>query len=331
VSLRVGVIGLGAMGRNHARVYWELPDADLVGVSDINLEAVEGIAKKFNTEGYSDFRTMLDRTKPEAVSLAVPTSLHKEVALEAIQRSIHILIEKPIAFSLEEAIEIAQAAQQYNVQLMIGHIERFNPAILELKQHIQAGDLGEVLQLDARRQGPFPSRINDVGVVIDLAVHDIDIMRFVTGQEVQRVSAEIQYHIHSGKEDLLSAVMRFSKGAVGTLNTNWLTPTKIREISVLGTNGLFVVNYLTQDLRFFKNSAISAEWETLNILRGVTEGEMTKFVFPRKEPLRAEVEAFLSAVRGEIPVPVNAKDGFAALKVAQALIQAGQRYSIITI
>jgi UDP-N-acetylglucosamine 3-dehydrogenase len=212
---------------------------------------------------------------------------------------------------------------------MVGHIERFNPAVQALKKHIAAGDLGRVLQLDARRQGPYPTRISDVGVVIDLAVHDIDIMRFVSGQEVERVFAETQFQIHADKEDLVSAIMRFSGGAMGTLNINWLTPTKIRELTVLGSNGLFVVNYLTQDLMFFKNSAVTADWDTLHILRGVTEGEMIKFVFPRKEPLRAEQEAFLTSIIDDTPVPISAEDGLRALKLAQMMITAGQDNQVI--
>ncbi len=321
--LRVAVIGVGSMGRNHARVYWELPDVELVGVADADPALAESVARKFGTRGYSDYHKLLDEAQPQAITLAVPTSLHRDIALEIIRRNIHLLIEKPIAFSIEEGQEIIETAHSAGIKLMVGHIERFNPAVMALQQRIAAGDLGRVIQLDARRQGPFPSRVSDVGVVIDLAVHDIDIMRYVTGQEVQRLYSETQNHILGEKEDLLSAVLRFTGGAIGTLNINWLTPTKIREIRVLGEHGLFIVNYLTQDLIFFKNSAISGEWETMHILRGVTEGEMIKYVFPKKEPLRSEQEAFLSAVRGESEIPVKAEDGLTALKLAQMMLRSG--------
>jgi predicted dehydrogenase len=329
MTLRVAVIGVGAMGRNHARVYWEMPDVELVGVADADAAQAEAIARKFNTRAFSDYREMLNETRPDAVTLSTPTSTHHEVALDVIRCGIHLLIENPIAHSIDESLAIMRAAEERHIKLMVGHIERFNPAVLALKQHIAAGDLGRVLQLDARRQGPYPSRISDVGVVIDLAVHDVDIMRFVSGQEVERVFAETQFQIHTDKEDLVAAVLRFSEGAVGTLNINWLTPTKIRELTVLGTNGLFVVNYLTQDLMFFKNSAITADWDTLHILRGVTEGEMIKYVFPRKEPLRAEQEAFLAIIQNDSPSPVSANDGMIALKLAQMMIEAGKQYQAV--
>jgi len=331
MTQRVAVIGVGAMGRNHARVYWEMPEVELVGVADASSNQADAIARKFNTRAFSDYRRMLDETRPDAVTLATPTTTHHKVALEVIRRGIHLLVEKPIAYSIDESIDIMQAAEEEHIKLMVGHIERFNPAVLALKQHIIAGDLGRVLQLDARRQGPYPTRISDVGVVIDLAVHDVDIMRFVSGQEVERVFAETQFEIHAEKEDLVSAVLRFSGGAVGTLNINWLTPTKIRELTVLGSNGLFVVNYLTQDLMFYRNSAVTADWETLNILRGVTEGEMIKFVFPRKEPLRAEQEAFLAAIQNDGPVPVSARDGLIALSLAQSMVKAGTSFQALEI
>lgn len=333
MTLRVAVIGVGSMGRNHARVCWEMSDSvKFVGVSDVDLNQAETIAQKYGVRAYSDYRKLLDELKPDVVTIAVPTSLHKEVALEAISRGIHLLIEKPIASSVEDGEEIIAAAHSKNVKLMIGHIERFNPAVIALKARIEAGELGKVFQVDVRRQGPFPTRINDVGVVVDLAVHDLDIMRYVTGQEIIRVFAETEHQIHSSREDLLTALVRMSSGAVGNLNINWLTPTKIRELCVLGEKGMFVVSYLTQDLSFYKNAKASpGEWDTLSILRGVSEGEMIRFVISKKEPLRAEQEAFLASVRGEIPVPVTGEDGLRALKLAQAIILSGEMNQSITL
>ena len=322
--LKTAVIGVGSMGYNHARVNWELPEADLVGVADTDAAAAQRVAAKFGTKAYSDYRQLLDIAKPDAVTLAVPTVHHHAIALELIERGIPLLIEKPIAFSVEEGQAIIAAAHAAEVPLFIGHIERFNPAVIALKKHLAQGDLGRVFQIDAHRQGPFPARINDVGVVIDLAVHDLDIMRYITGSEVVRAYAETERRIHSEHEDLLTALVRLADGAVGTLTINWLTPTKIREVLVTGERGLFHVNLLTQDLFFYENAqADGPDWDSLRMLRGVREGQMTRYVIAKKEPLRAEQEAFLAAVRGEAPVAVSGEDGLRALALAQALITSG--------
>jgi UDP-N-acetylglucosamine 3-dehydrogenase len=328
---KVAVIGVGAMGRNHARVYSDMPDVELVGVADANQQAAAPVARRAGTQAYTDYLQMLDEQQPQAVTVAVPTVAHLTVALEAIHRGMHVLIEKPIAFSLDEGQRLIDAAAAAGVRLMIGHIERFNPAVIALKAHLASGELGRVFQIDAHREGPFPARIQDVGVVIDLAVHDLDVMRYVTGAEVVRIYAETQQQIHSTREDLVSGLVRLDDGTVGTLAINWLTPTKIRELYVTGECGMFRVDYLTQDLYFFENAmANGGTWETLGVLRGVSEGRMIRHVVAKKEPLRAEQEAFLAAVRGEAAVPVTGADGLKALELALALVISGQEHRAIT-
>jgi UDP-N-acetylglucosamine 3-dehydrogenase len=329
MTVKTAVIGVGIMGRNHARVDWEIPDVRLVGVADRNQATVETIAERYNTRPYSDYRRLLDEQQPDMVTIAVPTSCHLEVALEVIQRGIHLLIEKPIAFTVEEARTIIAEAKKAAVHLMVGHIERFNPAVIALKEHLATREIGHVFQVDARRQGPFPERINDVGVVVDLAVHDLDIMRYVTQAEITRVYAETEKGIHSPKEDLLSGVVRLSDGTIGTLLINWITPTKIREFYATGEGGMFKVDYLTQDLYFYENGkANGLEWDTLRVLRGVSEGKMVRFHIEKREPLRAEHEAFLAAVRGETPVPVTGEDGLRALALAQAVVSSGIEHQL---
>jgi predicted dehydrogenase len=329
--VKVAVVGVGSMGRNHARVYWEMPEAELVGVVDGNEAAAQQLAKRYGTRAYSSFRQMFAAEKPDAITIAVPTAHHLNVALEAISEGVNVLVEKPIAFTVEEGQQIIDAAGHAGVKLMIGHIERFNPAVQTLKQHLSNGELGRVFEIDARRQGPFPARIADVGVVIDLAVHDLDIMRFVTGYEVTRVYAETERRIHSQHEDLLTGLVRLSDGTVGTLTINWLTPTKIRELYVTGELGMFRVDYLTQDLYFYENaSAQGPDWETLRVLRGVGEGRMVRHLVAKKEPLRAEQESFLAAVRGEREVPVSGADGLRALQLAQAIVSSGQDHCTVS-
>lgn len=322
--LKVAVIGVGMMGRNHARVYADLPNVHLVGVADADENQSSAIAHKHNTQAFTDFRRLLDEAQPDAVTLAVPTIYHLEMALEIIGRGIHILVEKPIAFSIEEGVQMIAAAENAEVKFMVGHIERFNPAIGALKQRLANDELGRVFQIDARRQGPFPARVQDVGVVIDLAVHDLDVIRYVTRAEVERVYAETERRIHSTHEDLLSGLLRLSDGAVGTLNINWLTPTKIRELIVTGEKGMFRADYLTQDLYFFENAVANIDdWDTLRVLRGVSEGQMIRHVVAKKEPLRAELEAFVAAAQNEAPVPVTGADGLQALKLARGMVTSG--------
>ncbi len=330
--MRVAVIGAGAMGRNHARVLAEMPGVRLVGVADIALEAAEAIASRHGGQAYREYLSLLDQEKPDAVVIAVPTLLHHSIALDVLARQLPVLIEKPIAPTVAEGRRIIQAAEAAGVLLMVGHIERFNPAVMALKQRLESGELGRLFQIDARRQGPFPARVRDVGVVIDLAVHDLDIMRFVTGTEIVRVYAETERRVHTSYEDLLTGLARLSDGAVGTLTINWLTPAKIRELYVTGERGMFRVDYLTQDLYFFENAgAQSGQWETLQVLRGVSEGRMIRHVVAKKEPLRAELEAFLAAVRGAAPAPVSGQDGLRALELAQAIVCSGETHQPVAL
>ena len=323
--IKVAVIGVGMMGRNHARVYADLNDVELLGVADINLQAAQSLSRRYNAAAYSNYLEMLDKLKPDAVTIAVPTEYHLEVALAVIERGIHLLLEKPVARQTDEAEQIIAAAKKADVRLMVGHIERFNPAVMALKQRLTNGELGRVFEIDARRQGPFPSRVQDVGVVVDLAVHDLDIMRYISQAEVTRIFAETARRIHPSHEDMLSGLLRLDNGVVGSLTINWLTPTKIRELYVTGEKGMYRVDYLTQDLYFFENAVAQKDvWDTLTIMRGVTMGQMIRYVIPKKEPLRSELEAFISAVKGDAPVPVTGEDGLKALSLALAVVKSGQ-------
>ncbi len=324
MTLKVGVIGVGSMGRNHARVISELPGVSFVGAADLDFHAAEMITNRFGGHPYVDYLQFLEAEQPDAVTVAVPTISHLEVASNVIQRKIHLLIEKPIAFSMDDGQRLIATAERAGVKLMIGHIERFNPAVIALKQHLLAGELGSVFQVDFHRQGPFPERVVDVGVVIDLAVHDLDVMRYLIGSDVRRVYAETDRRIHSSREDMLTGLVRLANGVVGTLAINWLTPTKIRELFVTGQKGMFRVDYLTQDLYFYENASNGGgNWETIRVLRGVSEGCMIRHVVKKKEPLRAEIEAFLAAVQDDSSVPVSGSDGLWALKIAQALVKSG--------
>lgn len=322
--LRAAVVGLGAMGRNHLRVYSEMPEIELVGVVDVTRAAIERANKGRNVDAFTDVESMLAKARPDIVSVAVPTSMHRDVTLQVIDFGVNVLVEKPIAGTIEEAREMTAAAKRAGVRLMVGHIERFNPAVRELKQRLEQA--GTIFQTVARRVGPFPDRIRDVGVVVDLAAHDIDAMRFLLNLPAERIYAETARRIHTDHEDMLFGTIRFANGVLGCLEVNWLTPTKIRELTVVGSRGTFIANYLTQDLSFHENSAVSVEWADLGSLRGVNEGNAIRYAFARQEPLRAELEAFVQYVRGG-DCPISPEDATDTLAIALDLISSAQEGS----
>ena len=328
--LKVAVIGVGSMGRNHARVYSELPEAELLAVADADRQVADKVASQFGVKAYADYGQMLEVECPQAISIAVPTALHEEAATAALKAGAHVLVEKPIAAMLEEGQRLIELAKRISRQLMVGHIVRFNPAMQALKQKLEDGELGRIFQIFCRRAGPFPARIRDVGVVIDLAPHDVDVMRFLTGLDPIRVFAETERRIHTEYEDLLWGMLRFPDSVVGSLEINWLTPTKIREVLVLGERGLFRVDDLTQDLYFYENAqAYGNMWPALQTLKGVSEGSMIRYALQRYEPLKAELQAFLKAIQDGASVPVSGEDGLAALRLALTLVESSERHRVI--
>ncbi len=317
---RVAVVGVGVMGRNHARVYRELPDTDLVAVVDRDIQAAEQIGNLYRIPYYTDLHEMVEKERPEAVSVVVPTQAHYSVVLDLLEAGCHVIVEKPIASTLDEADGMIQMAERLGRVLMVGHIERYNPAIIELKNRLLRNELGKVFQVHARRLSPFPARISDVGILMDLGIHDLDIMSYLVDSEVQRVYAEAKKTVHNCCEDLFIGTLRFYNNTIGLLEVNWLTPTKIRELYVTGERGMFRVNYLTQDLFFFENADTrEVEWNHLSLLRGVSEGSITQFALKRVEPLRAELESFLLKVKRQDPSNTNCRDSMKALALVLAM------------
>jgi UDP-N-acetylglucosamine 3-dehydrogenase len=319
--LRAAVVGLGSMGANHARVLGEMEGVVLAGLCDADPARLEKVASGRPIPGFPDVGTLLAEMRPDMVSVVVPTGLHEQVGLQVIEAGVNVLVEKPIAASLEAGARLARAAEETGVILTVGHIERFNPAVRELKRRLDEGQGGGVLQVRARRVGPFPHRIRDVGVIHDLAPHDIDIMRYLLDDEVERVYAEAQRHINTENEDMFAGMLHFRGGVLGLLDINWLTPAKVRELTVLCERGMFVVDYVAQTLTFFENYAARA---IESAPMSVTEGPMTRYPSEFREPLRVELEAFRDAVRSGGPPPVSAHDGMAALAVAEALVRSAE-------
>jgi predicted dehydrogenase len=204
--------------------------------------------------------------------------------------------------------------------LAVGHVERFNPAITELKRRLDQGELGRIFQLHARRLSPFPTYVRDVGVVMDLATHELDVLTHLVPGPVARVFAETERYVHERHEDMLSGVLRFADGPVGVLDVNWLTPNKVRRLQITGTGGMFLVDYLHQDLYFYENSEAPAAWDTLALFKGVEEGNVIKIRVAKQEPLVAELRAFVQAANGAGPVVVTGRDGLRVLALAELLL-----------
>ncbi len=337
---RAAVIGVGAMGRNHARVYKQMPDVELAAVADLDSARTGEVARLHGARAYADYGVMLKEIQPDVVTVAVPTRAHCQVVLDALEAGCHVLVEKPIAATIEEGRQIIDRAVELDRVLAVGHIERYNPAVIELKRRLDDGELGEIFQIHARRLGPFPQRVSDVGVIVDLVPHDLDLMRYLLGANVQRMYAETQQKIHTAHEDLFSGLVRFENGVMGVLNTSWLTPTKVREITVTGQRGMFLANLLTQDLYFYENAeAGGPDWSLLSLLRGVGEGQMVRLQLQRREPLRAELDAFIAAAQREQrsatcdaqEAIVCGEDALIVLELAQTLVQSGQEHRVIVV
>lgn len=320
--IKVAVIGVGSMGQNHARVYFHNEKAELTAVADPNPEFLKKVCRTYNTKGYGDYHEMIEKEDIDAVSIAVPTKFHKDVAVYALNKGKHVLLEKPIASTEEEASEIIECAKKNNVKLMIGHIERFNPAIIELKKRLH--ELGEIYKVDVQRIGPFPSRITDVGVVIDLSVHDIDVINYLVNHSPTRLYAETQQKLHPSHEDSVTALLRYGNDVNATLCIDYLSPTKVRQIQVFGKKGMFKVNYLDQDLYFYENSGYSSDsWNT------VVEGDMKKIIISKKEPLVGEIDAFINCILENTEPVVSGEHGLQVLKVAHLLLQSAKENKII--
>ncbi|HZR73264.1 Gfo/Idh/MocA family oxidoreductase [Bradyrhizobium sp.] len=307
-SLRVGVIGAGVMGTNHARVLAGLPDTSLVGVVDPLPAHRSRAADLTNCRTFTGLDELIAEGV-DAVSIAAPTHLHHELALACIEKKIHVLVEKPIASTVEEGREIVAAAQASDVTLMIGHVERFNPAVAAIK-HAIAGE--DILSIGITRVGPFPPRMSNVGVVIDLAVHDIDLIRWFTESDIVEVQPQLSSAV-AEREDIALLQFRTANGVLAHINTNWLTPFKARNVTV-ATRGKYVMGDLltrqvTECFGFKPDGSYS--------MRHLPVGH--------DEPLRAELIAFLHAVRtGGVPA-VTGDEGVASLEIATRCLESSPK------
>jgi len=316
MPIRMGLIGLGAMGRHHARVIRQTPGMELVAVADPGGDAY-GVAG--DLEVLPDVEALI-AAGIDAAMVAVPTVHHEEVGLALAAAGVHTMIEKPIAHTVEAGERVATAFEKAGLVGAVGYVERCNSAVLELRKRLAAGELGQVYQIQTRRQGPFPARISDVGVVKDLATHDIDLTAWVTQQPYRSVAARTAFKSGREHEDLVAAVGQLADGTVTNHLVNWLSPMKERVTVVTGDRGTFIADTATGDLTFYANGTIPLEWESMLAFRGVSEGDITRFSFAKREPLRVEHEAFRDAVLGKPNDVVTMEQGLRTLEVVEGAL-----------
>jgi UDP-N-acetylglucosamine 3-dehydrogenase len=316
--LRAGLVGLGSMGRNHSRLLRELTRVDLVAVCD---PAGDPSGLTGDVTVVRSIEELLDHDLDLCV-VASPTVTHEPIALRLAEAGVAALIEKPLATDVRAAERIVGAFADRGVLGAVGHVERFNPALRELRRRLDDGQLGEVYQVATRRQGPFPTRIADVGVVLDLASHDLDLTSWVAERRFESVSARMAHRSGREHEDLVAVVGTLEGGLVTNHLVNWLTPFKERVTVVTGEQGTFVADTLSADLTFHRNGSIRSEWDAMAFFRGVTEGDTLRYAIAKPEPLRSELLGFLDAVDGvEGAEHVTLDEGLHVVRVAEAVIR----------
>jgi UDP-N-acetylglucosamine 3-dehydrogenase len=303
--LRVGVIGVGVMGSNHARVFADMPGIKLVGIVDPDAKQRDFVTKALGCAGHDNVEALLDNGV-DAVTIAAPTHLHHDMALTCIARGVHVLVEKPIASSVEEGRDIITAARHAGVTLMVGHVERFNPAVEAIKNAIRDED---ILSIAITRVGPFPPRMSNVGVVIDLAVHDIDLIRWFTDSDIIEVQPQLSSAV-AEREDIALLQFRTASGVLAHINTNWLTPFKARNVTVATRDKYVMGDLLTRQV----TECFGFQPDGSYSMRHLSVGHA--------EPLRAELMAFASAIANNAPPAVSGEEGVASLEIAIKCLEA---------
>ena len=322
--LRAGLVGLGMMGRHHARVLSSLTDVELVAVCDPMGDPHKAAGDRTVLKSVKE---LIDAGIDYAM-IAAPTAFHEELALELAEAGVHTMVEKPLAIDTVSAEKITAAFKAKGLVGAVGHIERYNPALQQLRVRLEKGELGEVYQIATRRQGPFPARIADVGVIKDLATHDIDLTAWVAGSKFASISARTAHKSGRPHEDLVAATGLLANGIITSHLVNWLTPFKERLTIVTGERGTLVADTLTADLTLYTNASVATEWDSVSAFRGVSEGEVVRYAFAKKEPLLVEHENFRDAVLGlpgSLEKIVTMEQGLATVAVAQAMIESADK------
>lgn len=325
VVIKLGIIGLGMMGRHHARVAKNIDGVNLVAVADAygdQHNAAESLPI------YASVDDLISHGIDAAV-IAVPTQFHEEIGMKLASAGVHALIEKPLAHSMESGTNLVEAFERQGLVGVVGHIERFNPALIELRKRLEQGELGQVYQIHTRRQGPFPARIADVGVIKDLGSHDIDLTAWLANSTYYQVAAQTAFQSGREYEDMVAISAKLSNGMVANHLINWLTPFKERLTLVTGERGSFIADTLNADLTYFENGTVSSDWDAVIAFRGVKEGTVTKFAIEKHEPLKTEHEAFRDRILGKQNETVSLLEGLEVLRVCEAAIDSAKQGQMV--
>jgi predicted dehydrogenase len=315
------------MGKNHLRVIGAHPETTLAAIADPDGAALEAAVAQTGATGFGDPLEMIGSAQLDGLVIAAPTTAHVALALAAIDHGLSVLVEKPLAANVDDALAIVHAASRKNVRVQVGHVERYNPAVMEMGRLLRSGWLSTIYAVTSRRAGPFPARIRDVGVTVDLGTHDVDMLCWIAGERPMRVYAETAQRIHEGHEDLTFGLMHFPSGATGFLDVDWLTPAKRRSLVALGEEGMFELDYLTQKLTFTRSNV-----ERPLLIGGYATtftGDVAEIPVQNIEPLRAQLDEFVRVLRtGDRPY-VDGEDGLWAVALANALLEAAAQHSPI--
>lgn len=312
--LKLGVVGVGSMGQNHARIYSEM--GCLSGVFDVFPDMAAKAAKKLNTKAFSNLEDLLHEV--DALSICTPTANHYEVALQAIDAGKSILVEKPFTGKIENAKSLCEEAEKNGVVLASGFVERFNPIVKVTKKELSSGKFGKLVTISSRRVSSFPSRIRDVGVIMDLAIHDIDVIRHLVGSPVVSVYARGGTMANKKYEDYANIMMEFEDGTLGLVEVNWLTPMKVRKVSLTCSNGYAQMDYMDQSLDFSTGQLDNVD--PSNMSQIPMELDTHHFVVKKTEPLRRELEAFVGAASSSSKAEVDGWDALENVKVCSAAL-----------
>lgn len=326
-KLNIVVIGIGNMGQHHTRIYSEMPKVNLVALCDVDEKKGNQTAKKYNTLFYKDYKKMLQEQNIEAVSIVVPTFLHYKVACEVMERGVkNILLEKPIAINIREAKEIINKARRKNIKLMIGHIERFNPAVQRLKELIIQGRLGNIISINIKRVGGFPSQLKNGNipesksgnVVIDLGIHDIDISNYLLGEYPKKVYGFKSKNLISNQEDSAAILLKYKKSS-SFIEINWVTPVKIRTLDITGTKAFARLDYINQEITLYENTYLKNDLRYASFSEFVSKFSLASKIniaVNKAEPLRKELENFVDFVRGEKKPLVTNEEALRTFEIA---------------
>ena len=311
-KLRVGVVGVGHMGRYHVGIYSELFNVDLVGVADIDRGRAHTTAEQYGTAAYTNYHDLIDQV--DAVSIAVPTSLHYPVARDFLDAGVHVLLEKPIAHTMDEARDLFNLAESRNMVLHVGHVERFNGAVQELKKIVH-----EPLMIESRRLGPFVSRIKDDGVILDLMIHDIDIILGLVAAPIQRIQA-LGRSIYTGKEDLANVQLCFQNGCIATLLASRTTEAKIRTMAITQPSAYILLDYTDQDIRIHRQAA-SEHVVARGTLRYKQESFIERIFVHKDNPLKLEIKNFINSTVHQVSRVPTVAEELHSLQVALQVLE----------